>query len=95
MLIPRVFPSFLEAAESFQIRTRTACRHEGVNGRDESDSQYFKRIRREQKAHNVTASELREAAAEYIKFVPVTSNPLLLFYSKCSEKTEVILSIIR
>jgi len=59
--------SFLEAAESFQIRTRTARRHEGLQGRIESDSQYFKRIKNTQKARNVTASELREAAAEYIK----------------------------
>jgi hypothetical protein len=59
--------SFLEAAESFQIRTRTARRHEGLQGRTESDSQYFKRIKNTQKARNVTASELREAAAEYIK----------------------------
>jgi ribosomal protein S6E (S10) len=59
--------SFLEAAESFQIRTRTARRHKGMQGRTESDAQYFKRIRSTQKAHNVTASELREAAAEYIK----------------------------
>jgi hypothetical protein len=60
-------PAFLEAAESFQIRTRTARRHEGLQGRTESDSQYFKRIKYQQKAHNITAAELREAAAEYIK----------------------------
>lgn len=59
--------SFLEAAESFQIRTRTARRHEGLQGRDESDAQYFKRVRSTQKAQNVTASEFRQAAAEYIK----------------------------
>lgn len=58
--------SFLEAAESFQIRTRTARRHEGIQGRTESDAQYFARIRRTQKAQNVTASELRQAAAEYV-----------------------------
>lgn len=59
--------SFLEAAESFQIRTRAARRHEGLQGRTESDAQYFKRIKNTQKAHNITASELKQAAAEYIK----------------------------
>ncbi len=58
--------SFLEAAESFQTRTRTARRHEGLQGRTESDAQYFARVRRTQKARNVTASELRKAAAEYV-----------------------------
>jgi hypothetical protein len=59
--------SFLEAVESFQIRTRTARRHEGLQGRNESDAQYFKRVRRQQKAHNISASELKAAAVEYIK----------------------------
>lgn len=58
---------FLEAVESFQIRTRTARRHEGLQGLNESDSEYFKRIKRQQKAHNIEASEFRKAAAEYIK----------------------------
>lgn len=40
---------------------------EGTPGGEESDSEYFQRIRREQKAHNTTASELRKAASEYIK----------------------------
>jgi hypothetical protein len=70
LLIPheeKPLTSFLEAAESFQIRTRTARRHEGLQGRNESDAEYFQRIRRTQKAQNVTASELREAASDYIK----------------------------
>lgn len=59
--------AFLEAAESFQARTRTARRHEGLQGRNESDSQYFWRVRREQKSRNVTAAELRAAAEDYVK----------------------------
>lgn len=59
--------SFLEAVESFQVRTRTARRHEGLQGPEESDAEYFKRIKSQQRAHNVKASELRKAAREYIK----------------------------
>ena len=60
-------PAFLEAAESFQCRTRAARRYEGLQGRDESDSHYFKRIQKREKVHNATAAELRAAAEEYIK----------------------------
>lgn len=59
--------ALLEAAESFQVRTRTARRHEGLQGRNESDSEYFRRIQRERKAKNVTAAELRAAAEDYVK----------------------------
>ncbi len=59
--------AFLEAAYSFQCRTRAARRHEGLQGRNESDSQYFKRIQRETRLSNVTAAELREAAEEHVK----------------------------
>lgn len=59
--------TFLEAAESFQIRTRTKRRHEGLQGRDESDAAYFERIRGQQRAHNATAQDLRQAAREYVK----------------------------
>lgn len=59
--------TFLEAAESFQIRTRTKRRHEGLQGRDESDAAYFERIKKQQHTHNKTAQDLREAAREYVK----------------------------
>ncbi len=59
--------TFLEAAESFQIRTRTKRRHEGLQGREESDAAYFECIRGQQRAHNATAQDLRQAAREYVK----------------------------
>ncbi|WP_011307210.1 hypothetical protein [Methanosarcina barkeri] len=59
--------SFLEATESFQVRTRTARRHEGLQGRNESDAEYFRRIRRTQKTQNIKTSEFRKAATEYVK----------------------------
>ena len=59
-------PAFLEL-HSFQCRTRAARMHEGLQGRDESDSQYFKRIQKEQRVRNATAAELRAAAEEYTK----------------------------
>lgn len=59
--------AFLEASNSFQCRTRARRIHEGLQGDDESDSQYFKRIQKQERLHNVSAAELRAAAEEYIK----------------------------
>lgn len=59
--------AFLEAAISFQCRTRAARIHEGLPGRGESDARDFKRIQKEERVHNVAAAELKAAAEEYIK----------------------------
>lgn len=59
--------AFLEASYSFQCRTRAARIHEGLQCRNESDSQYFKRIQREERVFNAAAAELRAAAEEFVK----------------------------
>jgi hypothetical protein len=59
--------AFLKAAVSFQCRTRAARVHEDFQGRNESDSQYYKRIQRETRLSNVTVAELRTVAEEYVK----------------------------
>jgi hypothetical protein len=38
-----------------------------MQGRDESDAQYFKWIQKKERVYNASAAELRNAAEEYVK----------------------------
>lgn len=69
--------SFLEASYSFQCRTRAARIHEGLQGRNESDSQYFKRIQIEQMEENASIDEIRAAAEELAKDEPSLKLPYI------------------